>query len=89
MTSQSLEKIEDGIIYPLHFRDVLSVTSNFIAAYAIFVRSSEYDLSPEMLDDIVAQSISGYNASSHDTSIGQPRGRRDYGSDDDSNHHDV
>lgn len=28
------------------------------AAYAIVIRSSEYDLSTEMLDDIVAQSIS-------------------------------
>ncbi|CAA7258794.1 unnamed protein product [Cyclocybe aegerita] len=30
------------------------------AAYAIAVRSSEYDLPPELLDDIVAQSISNY-----------------------------
>jgi hypothetical protein len=28
------------------------------AVYAIVVRSSEYDLPPEMLDDIVSQSIS-------------------------------
>jgi hypothetical protein len=38
------------------------------AAYAIVVRSSEYDLSPEMLDDIVAKSISSYS--------GQTFGRR-------------
>ncbi|KAF8971513.1 Translin [Flammula alnicola] len=42
------------------------------AAYAIVVRSSEYDLSPEMLDDIVAQSISNYSGDG----IRQPPGHR-------------
>lgn len=28
------------------------------AAYAIVVRSSEYELSPEMLDDLVARTVS-------------------------------
>lgn len=41
------------------------------AAYAIVVRSSEYDLPPEILEDIVAQSVSNYNSYSHET-----RGRR-------------
>lgn len=31
-----------------------------LAAYAIVVRSSEYDLPPEMLDDIVALSLSRF-----------------------------
>jgi len=31
------------------------------AAYAIVVRGSEYDLPPDKLDDIVSQSIAGFN----------------------------
>ncbi|KAF8168281.1 Translin [Crassisporium funariophilum] len=67
------------------------------AAYAIVVRSSEYDLPPEMLDDIVAQSISNYSSSGvdngaafgHDTyhkhpSTGRHRGR-DINDDEDDN----
>ncbi|EDR15427.1 uncharacterized protein LACBIDRAFT_301742 [Laccaria bicolor S238N-H82] len=46
------------------------------AAYAIFVRSSEYDLSPEMLDDIVAQAISSYS-----TDGLSARSRRDFSHD--------
>ncbi|EKM60850.1 uncharacterized protein PHACADRAFT_84062 [Phanerochaete carnosa HHB-10118-sp] len=46
------------------------------AAYAIVVRSSEYDLSPDMLDDIVARAISFHGVS------GNGRGRgRDYDED--------
>lgn len=37
------------------------------------VRTSEYDLSPEMLDDIVAQSISSYRDTSRQT-VGRGRG---------------
>lgn len=33
---------------------------NTLAAYAIVVRGSEYDLPPEMLDDIVSLSVSTY-----------------------------
>ncbi|KAF8807240.1 Translin [Phlegmacium glaucopus] len=36
------------------------------AVYAIVVRSSEYDLPTELLDDIVAQSISMFTGSGHD-----------------------
>jgi len=43
------------------------------AAYAIMVRTSEYDLSPEMLDDIVAQSISSYRDTSRQA-VGRRRG---------------
>ncbi|KAI0067817.1 Translin [Artomyces pyxidatus] len=51
-----------------HIRDLSkkqAVTSQSLrkieeAAYAIAVRSSEFDLSPEMLDDVVGQAISGY-----------------------------
>ncbi|KAF8887960.1 Translin [Gymnopilus junonius] len=37
------------------------------AAYAIVVRSSEYDLPPDMLDDIVAQSVSNYHSYGDET----------------------
>jgi len=46
------------------------------AAYAIMVRSSEYDLSPDMLDDIVARTVSFDGGSG----IGRKRGR-DYDED--------
>ncbi|KAH7923991.1 Translin [Leucogyrophana mollusca] len=50
------------------------------AVYAIVVRSSEYDLPPEAVDDIVAQSISSFGTGSGvDRS---KRGRRDPGSGD-------
>ncbi|KAG9314583.1 Translin [Chiua virens] len=45
VTNQSLEKIEDDI---------------WSSVYAIAVRTSEYDLPPEMLDDIIIQSMSHY-----------------------------
>jgi hypothetical protein len=32
----------------------------FLAAYAIVVRGSEYDVAPEILDDIVAISVSTF-----------------------------
>lgn len=66
VTSQSLEKIEDGKLDPTTL--TIFFNSPCVAAYAIVVRSSEYDLSPEMLDDIVAKSISSYS--------GQTFGRR-------------
>jgi len=80
--------------YVRELRKKQSVTSQSLekledAVYAIFVRSSEYNLPPEMLDDIVAQSISNYNASYHDMNTSHARGRGDYDSDDDSSHHDV
>jgi hypothetical protein len=72
VTSQSLEKIEDGKSDPTTSNNPLYSISLpcwlIPAAYAIVVRSSEYDLSPEMLDDIVATSISSYG--------GQTFGRR-------------
>jgi hypothetical protein len=33
----------------------------FTAAYAVAVRGSEYDLPPEMLDDLVAQTTARFN----------------------------
>lgn len=33
------------------------------AAYAIAVRTSEYDLPPELLDDIVGRTVSGFSGS--------------------------
>ena len=56
-TAQSLEKIEDGVSsYIFQITDqVLNLTT--LAAYAIVVRGSEYDLPPEMLDDIVSMSV--------------------------------
>ncbi|KAF9472469.1 Translin [Pholiota conissans] len=61
-----------------------SVTSQSLekiedAAYTIMVRTSEYDLSPEMLDDIVTQSISSYIGTGRQPSR---RGRGDRMSDD-------
>ncbi|KAF4622887.1 hypothetical protein D9613_001650 [Agrocybe pediades] len=66
--------------YVRELRKKQSVTTNSLekiedAVYTIVVRSSEYDLPPEMLDDIVAHSISNY----HDFGNNEPRkhgGRR-------------
>ncbi|PPQ71609.1 hypothetical protein CVT26_010544 [Gymnopilus dilepis] len=52
------------------------------AAYAIVVRSSEYDLPPDMLDDIVAQSVSNYNTYGHETRQAGGHRRRGGESDD-------
>ncbi|TFK41337.1 Translin [Crucibulum laeve] len=66
-----------------------SVTSQSLekiedVAYAIFVRSSEYDIPPEMLDDIVAQSISSYSGSPYGQEHrGRPGRRIDDVTDDD------
>jgi len=45
------------------------------AVYAIVVRTSEYDLPPEILDDIIIQSMSNY-------AYKEKRSNRDVGSDD-------
>ncbi|KAF9229575.1 Translin [Gyrodon lividus] len=47
------------------------------AVYAIVVRSSEYDLPPEMLDDIISRSIPSFTSGS-----GKVKSSRDVGSDD-------
>jgi len=52
------------------------------AAYAIVVRSSEYDLPPNMLEDIVAQSVSNYHNYGNGTHQASER-RRDGGMSDD------
>ena len=52
---------------------LLLITASFLlisAAYAIVVRTSEYDLSPDILEDIVAQSMSNFRDSTR-----QPAGR--------------
>lgn len=54
VTAQSLEKIEDGTFYSLC---ALGNLTSSIAIYAMVVRSSEYDLPPQMLGDIVSQSM--------------------------------
>lgn len=48
--------------------------------YAIVVRTSEYDLPPEMLDDIIIQSMSDY-------AYKDKRSNRDVGSDDEHEDH--
>lgn len=53
------------------------------AAYAIAVRSSEYDLPPEMLDDIAAMVSSSYGRGSGEEQGRQKRPRLDDGDDDD------
>jgi hypothetical protein len=52
------------------------------AVYAIVVRSSEYDLPPEMLDDIISRSLPSLTSGS-----GKAKRGRDAGSDDE--HEDV
>ncbi|KAI0050701.1 Translin [Auriscalpium vulgare] len=67
-----------------HIRDLSkkqAVTSQSLrkieeAAYAIVVRSSEYDLTPEQLDDIVGQAVSGHgDAFDEPHGSGRRRGR--------------
>lgn len=61
VTAQSLEKIEDGKTVCL-LKVSVWTEQIFTAAYAIVVRGSEYELSPERLDDIVAMSVSTFAA---------------------------
>ena len=87
VTAQSLEKIEDGtpshdLMLLILSQDLLFCQSPFLAAYAIVVRSSEYDLPPDMLDDIVAQSVSNYNTHGHETRQAGGHRRRGGESDD-------
>lgn len=35
-----------------------TVSCSYLAAYAIMVRSSEYDMAPDVLDDIVERTVS-------------------------------
>ncbi|EFI28575.1 translin family protein [Coprinopsis cinerea okayama7 len=66
-----LSDLTDFERYTPYIRDLRkkqAVTSNSLekiedAVYAIFLRSSEYDLPAEILDDIVAQSISNFSRS--------------------------
>ena len=78
VTSQSLHKIEEGArrAYAPHSsgHDILL---SFLAAYAIAVRSSEYNVSPELLDDVVSRHISGLNAYGGEDRIPRKRGRGD------------
>jgi hypothetical protein len=60
--------------------DLLSLMP-FAAVYAITVRTAEYDLPPEMLDDIVASLMSG--AMSIQRGDGRDRGDRQRRDDDD------
>jgi hypothetical protein len=47
--------------------------------YAIVVRGSEYDIPPDMLDDLIAQSISTFSSNtSAKTRLGQVRSGDDY-----------
>ena len=64
VTSQSLEKIEDGSTCCLIYHETIYSELSFLAAYAIAIRSSEYDLPEDMLEDIVAKSISGLGVGS-------------------------
>lgn len=49
------------------------------AVYAIVVRGSEYDIPPDMLDDLIAQSISTFSSNtSAKTRLGQVRSGDDY-----------
>ena len=72
MTSQSLEKIEDGSVFSFA-NSPTRTDSSTTAVYAIVVRGSEYNIPPDMLDDIIAQSISASDVKSR-------AGHRDAGS---------
>lgn len=52
----------------------------FIAAYAIAVRTSEYDLPPDILEDIVGRMVSGFSGAD---SYGGRKGSRADDNDDD------
>ena len=62
-------------------RGLMSLT----ATYAVVVRTSEYDMPPELLDDLVAQTVS--RATDHSNYGEEPRRKRaretDYDMDDD------
>jgi hypothetical protein len=45
----------------LHQPGAFLLSISYIAAYAIVVRGSEYDLPPDRLDDIVALSVSSFS----------------------------
>lgn len=54
-----------------------------IAAYAIVVRSSEYELSPDMLDDIVERTVTTLSAEGGRGGGGRKRGRENDSDEDD------
>lgn len=79
VTAQSLEKIEDGkVSLPSPLSNHTLKTLAFLAAYAIVVRGSEYDVPQEMLDDMVAISISTFGGGHR-----HKRGRKGGDNDDD------
>lgn len=64
VTNQSLGKIEDGLLLYVSLF-VSSIDSHLLAVYTMIVRSSEYDLPPEIQDDIVMRSISQFSDRPH------------------------
>ncbi|KAA1468542.1 Translin [Dentipellis sp. KUC8613] len=79
----------DFEIFTPHIRDLAKkqrVTSQSLqkieeAAYAIAVRTSEYDLPPDLLDDLVSRHVSGYRPDEGDERRGAGR-KRHHESDD-------
>ncbi|TFY50959.1 hypothetical protein EVG20_g11234 [Dentipellis fragilis] len=85
VTSQSLQKIEEGASFCPPASDpapcpspaaacaipvVLIRRLPLTAAYAIAVRTSEYDLPPDLLDDLVSRHVSGYGLDEGDSGRG-------------------
>ncbi|THH05301.1 hypothetical protein EW146_g9939 [Bondarzewia mesenterica] len=88
VTSQSLQKIEQGpSLFPLKNTGSRSRTHSsvlfVVAAYAIAVRSSEYDLPPEIIDDVVSTLLSRFDTDDASRGTGRRGRRRDDDGDDD------
>lgn len=81
VTAQSLEKIEDGSCVEIY--SIASILILHAAAYAVVVRTSEYDLPPELLDDLVAQTVS--RAADHGDAREESRRKRPRNLDDEMN----
>ncbi|KAF7982102.1 hypothetical protein HWV62_30431 [Athelia sp. TMB] len=58
-----LHYLEHGTL--VTHNEVQNILTDDATAYAIAVRGSEYELSPERLDDIVALSVSNFMADDH------------------------
>ena len=72
VTVQSLRKVEEGQLI-LCLIGLSLIHNLFSAAYAIVIRSSEYELSPPMLNHIVNQVVSGGTEASEEHGPRQKR----------------
>jgi hypothetical protein len=77
VTASSLEKIEDGA-RPPGACSASGADQPRAAVYAIAVRTAEFDLPPEMIDDIVARHMSGYGAGTRTSGRDGDRDEEEY-----------